>query len=140
MNLNDKLMEALRAVAPVAGFSPGVSADWNPETVRIDFDGDVTDKQLTDAYRVLVNFDVNAAPPVEEIRKAEYEKQLGDVGNQFDAIFKGLLIIVPALIESKAISQEVAALLTPDPNAPVDTPAGWMGRVQKIKQDNPKEN
>ena len=133
-----RLKQAFDTLAP--GMVLSFTCDVPNSVSAMYFDKSATPEQIRELKLLAENFDWEAPPPVEEIRKAEYEKQLGDVGNQFDAIFKGLLIIVPALIESKAISQEVAALLTPDPNAPVDTPAGWMGRVQKIKQDNPKEN
>jgi hypothetical protein len=78
-------------------------------------------------------------PPVTEKRKQAYEAELGGVGDQFDAIYKGLLVLVPALVKSGAIPPEVAAALLPDASAPVDTPPGWLGKLAEIKARYPKE-
>lgn len=78
-------------------------------------------------------------PPAEEKRKAAYTNELGNPGDQFDAIFKAVSILVPELVKRGAISPEIAAALLPDPNAPVDTPPGWLGKLSEIKARYPKE-
>lgn len=79
------------------------------------------------------------SPPAEEKRQQAYESELGSAGDQFDAIYKGLSVLIPALVKSGAIPPEVAAALLPDANAPVDTPPGWLGKVAEIKTRFPKE-
>ena len=78
-------------------------------------------------------------PPAEEKRKVAYTNELGNPGDQFDAIFKAVSILVPELVKRGAISPEIAAALLPDPNAPVDTPPGWLGKLSEIKARYPKE-
>lgn len=78
-------------------------------------------------------------PPAGELRKVAYESELGNPGDQFDAIFKAVSILVPELVKRGAISPEIAAALLPDPNAPVDTPPGWLGKLSEIKARYPKE-
>lgn len=78
-------------------------------------------------------------PTAEEKRKVAYTNELGNPGDQFDAIFKAVSILVPELVKRGAISPEIAAALLPDPNAPVDTPPGWLGKLSEIKARYPKE-
>lgn len=78
-------------------------------------------------------------PPAGEKRKKAYESELGGIGDQFDAIYKGLSVLIPALVKSGAIPPEVAAALLPDASAPVDTPPGWLGKLAEIKARYPKE-
>lgn len=77
--------------------------------------------------------------PAEVKRLDAYQSELGSAGDQFDAIFKAVSILIPELVKRGAISPEVAAALLPDPNAPVDTPPGWLGKVSEIKARFPKE-
>lgn len=78
-------------------------------------------------------------PPTEEKRKVAYTNELGNPGDQFDAIYKAVSILVPELVKRGAISPEIAAALLPDPTAPVDTPPGWLGKLSEIKARYPKE-
>lgn len=107
------------------------------------------DKQAVEVFTLPSNgrdrWDFQAAvwtpvePPYEEKRKQEYLEKLGDQGDQFDAIYKGVLAIVDLL---KAQGVTDAALqdagLLPDKTKSVDTPAGWLGTVKEIKDRNPK--
>lgn len=79
-------------------------------------------------------------PPAEEKRKVAYTNELGNPGDQFDAIFKAVQILIPALVKSGAISPEIAAQFAPNPDAPIDTPPGWIGKVSEIKNRFPKES
>lgn len=72
------------------------------------------------------------------VEKRLIEYQQIELGDQLDAIAKGLDIVIPALIEGRKLTAEEAALLTPDKTKPVDTPAGWRGKVKEIKERNPK--
>ena len=76
--------------------------------------------------------------PYDVKRKKEYTTELGTPEDQFDAIYKGLEIIIPALVEGRALTAEEASLLVPDKTKPADTPAGWRGKVKEIKERNPK--
>lgn len=78
--------------------------------------------------------------PAEKKRLEAYEKELGSIGDQFDAIYKAVQILIPALVKSGAISPEIAAQFTPNPDAPIDTPPGWIGKVSEIKNRFPKES
>ena len=78
-------------------------------------------------------------PTKEELRKTAYQKELGDIGNQFDAIYKGVKILVPALVKAGLLAPEEIQALTPDKNADPDTPAGWLGKIEDIKERFPKE-
>lgn len=71
-------------------------------------------------------------------RREEYQAELGALPDQIDAIYKGLMILLPDLIASKTLSPETIAALTPDKDADANTPAGWLGKVQDIKARNPK--
>lgn len=76
-------------------------------------------------------------PSYTEKRLVEYQQI--SLGDQLDAIYKGLDIVIPALIEGRKLTAEEAALLEPDKTQPVDTPAGWRGKVKDIKERNPKD-
>jgi hypothetical protein len=79
-------------------------------------------------------------PPYFEKRKEAYDKELGDPGQQLDTLLKALLVVVPALVEGRKLTEEEAKYLTPDPLAAEGTPAGWAGRWLAIKERFPKEN
>lgn len=76
-------------------------------------------------------------PGYKELREQEY-RALG-LGNQLDAVYKGMDVIIPALVEGRALTPQEAALLLPDKTQPVDTPAGWLGKVKDIKERFPKK-
>ena len=80
-------------------------------------------------------------PPYDEKRKAEYLEKLGDQGNQNDAIYKGVTALLQVLVDKQLVTTgELQDLdLLPDKNAPLDTPAGWLGRIKDIKQRFPKD-
>lgn len=63
MYVNDVLIKALNAVAPVEGVSPGVTSNWKPESVRIDFAASATAEQKEAARQLLMSFDVNIPEP-----------------------------------------------------------------------------
>jgi len=75
---------------------------------------------------------------VTEKRKRVYDLELGDAGEQFDAIYKGMLYLVPKLVKAGTLTAAEAKELSPDKNQPRDTPAGWLGRVKDIKERFPK--
>lgn len=78
-------------------------------------------------------------PPYYEKRKEAYDKELGDPGQQFDAILKALLVVVPALVDGRKLTPEEAKFLIPDPSAGEGTPAEWAGRWLAIKERFPKQ-
>lgn len=78
-------------------------------------------------------------PPVEEKRKAAYDAELGSVGDQFDAIYKGMIIVVPAMAKAGFLTPEEIEALTPNKDAPKGTPALWLGKIKDIKERIPKK-
>lgn len=75
--------------------------------------------------------------PTEEKRQKSYTDEIG-IGNEIDAVYKGLSILIPDLVKAGVLSAETVLALTPDKTAPADTPAGWLGKVADIKARNPK--
>lgn len=75
-------------------------------------------------------------PTAQEKRQKEFD-EIG-VGNEIDAIYKGVSLLLPDLQVAGVLSAETIAAFTPDKNAPVDTPGGWLGKVADIKARNPK--
>lgn len=77
-------------------------------------------------------------PPLEEQKKAAYQNDLGGLPNQIDAVYKGLLILIPAFAKAGLLTPEEVEILTPNKDARPDTPAGWLGKVKDIKERFPK--
>lgn len=92
-----------------------------------------------DTYNIKSKSWIPYKETVSEKRFREYSASLGGANDQLDALYKGLEIIIPALIEGRALTAAEAALLTPDKTQPADTPAGWRGKVKDIKERFPKE-
>ena len=92
-----------------------------------------------DTYDLVNKVWIPYEPPYYEKRKEAYDKELGDPGQQFDAILKALLVVVPALVDGRKLTPEEAKFLIPDPSAGEGTPAEWAGRWLAIKERFPKQ-
>lgn len=84
-------------------------------------------------------YDPPVPPPVpeptkEELKNGAYNAELGGFGNQMDAVYKGLSILVPVFIRAGLLTPEQVAVFTPNKEAPPDTPAGWLGKIADIKE------
>lgn len=78
-------------------------------------------------------------PPAQDKRRVAFEQELGPVGDQLDALYKGLAVVIPALVRSNVLTQEEASKLLPDPEKPADEPGGWLAKISEIKARYPKE-
>lgn len=105
---------------------------------------EITPLSLPENGRDIFNFTtgefIKYEPSSVEKRKKEYLEKLGDQGDQNDAIYKVVTALLQVLVDKRVVTTgELQDLdLLPDKNAPLDTPAGWLGRIQDIKQRLPK--
>lgn len=123
-------------VNKVTGALYGFYSDDNPEIPRDAIQANGQPSNSKDLYDLQKKQWVPYEPSYVEKRLVEYQQI--ELGDQLDAIAKGLDIVIPALIEGRKLTAEEAALLTPDKTKPADTPAGWRGKVKEIKERNPK--
>lgn len=73
--------------------------------------------------------------------KAARQEELAklQVNDQIDAIYKGVSSVVGLLKKLGASDKDLSdAGLVPDKSQPLDTPAGWLGYIQDVKEKNPK--
>lgn len=76
-------------------------------------------------------------PSVDELRKAAFDKEM-PLGDQLDALSKGLAELLPIILEGAPVTQKTVKMFTPDKDAAQGTPAWWMGKSEDIKKRYPK--
>lgn len=123
-------------VDKVTGELYGFFSEGNSSIPKTAIEAEGVPKDGRDSYDLVRRQWKDYEPGYVEKRLIEYQQI--ELGDQLDAIAKGLDIVIPALIEGRKLTAEEAALLTPDKTKPVDTPAGWRGKVKEIKERNPK--
>ena len=126
--LHDELLKARLPVVTVKTVNDATL----PNQLLVVLEETATPQEIVAAENIRRKFSV----PYQIARREEF-KEL-KIEDQLDALYKGLDIVIPALIEGRKLTAEEAALLTPDKTKPVDTPAGWRGKVKDIKERNPK--
>lgn len=76
-------------------------------------------------------------PTYVELRSAAYEHEM-PLGDQLDALYKGLTLVLPIVLGKEEPTPEVVEMLTPNPSAEKGTPAWWFSKIAEIKAKYPK--
>lgn len=128
-------------VDKVTGEFYGFFSKDNPSIPKTAIEAEGLPNDGRDSYDLVNKVWKPYEPPYDEKRKQEYQEKLGDQGNQNDAIYKGVTALLQVLVDKQLVTTgELQDLdLLPDKNAPLDTPAGWLGRIKDVKQRFPKD-